>query len=110
MMTYLYLALAIVAEVAATMALKALSDEFRVGTLALVVGGYVTAFTFLCVVLRTLPVGIGYAIWAGLGTALVVLCGALIYRQVPDLWALTGIGLIVAGVVCINVLSKTNVH
>lgn len=109
-MTYIYLTLAIVAEVAATMALKVLSDGVRLVPLLAVIGGYTTAFTFLCIVLRTLPVGIGYAIWAGLGTALVVLFGAVMFKQMPDFWALTGIGLIVAGVVCINVLSKTTVH
>lgn len=109
-MVYLYLAIAIVAEVAATTALKA-SEQFTkpVPTLVVVVG-YGIAFYLLTLVLRTLPVGVTYAIWSGMGVVLVAIAAAAIYRQVPDLPALIGMGLIVAGVIVINVFSGTVKH
>jgi len=60
--------------------------------------------------LRTVPVGIAYAVWAGLGIVLVAITGAILYKQLPDIAAVIGMGLIVAGVVIINVFSKTSVH
>ena len=109
-MVYLYLAIAIVAEVLGTTALKA-SEQFTrpVPTLVVVVG-YGVAFYMLTLVLRTMPVGIAYAIWAGVGVLLVALAGAVIYREVPDLPAVIGMTLIVAGVVVINLFSGTARH
>ncbi|MEK6236705.1 MAG: SMR family transporter, partial [Planctomycetales bacterium] len=83
-MTYLYLAIAIVAEVAATSALKA-SEEFTMPIpSAIVVFGYGVAFYLLTLVLRTMPVGITYALWSGLGVVLVTLVAAVWYKQTPD--------------------------
>ena len=65
------------------------------------------AFYFLTLVLRTLPVGITYAIWSGLGIALVTLASAFLYKQIPDIPALVGMVFIVAGVAIINIFSKT---
>ena len=109
-MAYLYLAIAIVAEVLGTTALKA-SEQFTrpLPTLAVVVG-YGVAFYMLSLVLRTMPVGIAYAIWAGVGVLLVALAGAVIYREVPDLPAVIGMSLIVAGVIVINLFSGTVRH
>ena len=109
-MTYLYLAIAIVAEVVGTTALKA-SEQFTkpLPTLVVVIG-YGVAFYTLTLVLRTMPVGIAYAIWAGVGVLLVALAGAVIYREVPDLPAVIGMTLIVAGVVVINLFSGTARH
>lgn len=107
---HLYLALAIVAEVAATSALKASGEFTRLVPSVVVVVGYGVAFYLLTLVLRTIPVGITYAIWSGLGIVLVTLVAVILYRQVPDLPALIGMGLIVVGVVVINVFSKTAVH
>ncbi|MEC9304440.1 MAG: multidrug efflux SMR transporter, partial [Pseudomonadota bacterium] len=76
----------------------------------LVVGGYGVAFYLLSLVLRTLPVGITYAIWAGLGIVLVTLVGIVVFGEKPDLPAVFGISLIVAGVVTLQVFSKMNVH
>ena len=109
-MTYLYLALAIVAEVIGTSALKASAEFTRLIPSLIVVVGYGAAFYFLSIVLRTLPVGIAYAIWSGLGIVLVTLAGVVVYKQMPDFPAIAGMGLIVAGVVIINVFSKTPVH
>ena len=109
-MAYLYLAIAILAEVAATSALKASEEFTRLVPSLVVVVGYGVAFYLLTLVLRTIPVGVTYAIWAGVGIILVALVGAVLYKQIPDPPALIGIGLIVAGVVVINVFSKTVGH
>lgn len=106
-MAYLYLGIAIIAEVIATSALKA-SDEFtRPVPSLIVVAGYALAFYLLTLALRSIPLGITYAIWSGVGIILVTLAGAVLYRQIPDLPALIGIGLIIAGVMVINLFSRT---
>ena len=109
-MTFVYLILAIVAEVIATSALKASVGFTRPLPSLLVVGGYGVAFYLLSLVLRTLPVGITYAIWAGLGIVLVTLVGIMVFGEKPDLPAVLGISLIVAAVVTLQVFSKMNVH
>ena len=109
-MPYIYLAIAIVAEVAATSALKATEGFTKLIPSLIVFIGYGVAFYFLTLVLRTIPVGITYAIWAGLGIVLVALVGAILYKQIPDTPAIIGMGLIVAGVVVINIFSKTISH
>ncbi len=109
-MTYLYLAIAILAEVSATSALKASAEFTRLGPSLVVVVGYGAAFYFMMLVLRTLPVGITYAIWSGLGIVLVALVGAVLYQQRPDLPAVIGMGLIIAGVVVIHLFSSTVDH
>ncbi|WP_209539270.1 DMT family transporter [Billgrantia sulfidoxydans] len=110
MMAFVYLALAIVAEVVATSALKATDGFTRPGPSLLVVVGYAIAFFMLSLVLRTIPVGIAYAIWAGLGIVLVALVGIVVYGQRPDLPAVLGIGLIVTGVVVIQLFSRISAH
>ncbi|MFG1298454.1 SMR family transporter [Xanthobacter sp. V3C-3] len=109
-MSYLYLAIAIVAEVIATSALKATEGFSRVGPSALVVLGYATAFYCLSLTLRELPVGIAYAIWSGVGIVLVTAIAWLWYGQKLDLPALVGLALIIAGVLVINILSKSVAH
>lgn len=106
-MHWFYLAIAIISEVIATSALKAADGFTRWGPSVLVVVGYASAFYFLSLTLRSIPLGIVYAIWAGVGIALIALVGWIVYHQALDLWALLGIGLIVAGVVVLNVFSKT---
>ena len=108
-MTYAYLAIAIVAEVVATNALKASEGFTKAVPSAIVVVGYGAAFYLLSLVLEKLPVGITYAIWAGLGIVLVAIVAAVTFKQVPDLPAIIGMLLIVSGVVVINVFSKTTV-
>ncbi|BBI64083.1 QacE family quaternary ammonium compound efflux SMR transporter [Vreelandella sulfidaeris] len=109
-MTFVYLVLAIVAEVIATSALKASIGFTRPLPSIIVVVGYGLAFYLLSLVLRTLPVGVAYAIWAGLGIVLVTLVGIVVFGEKPDLPAVLGISLIVAGVVMLQVFSKMNVH
>ncbi|NIC07126.1 multidrug efflux SMR transporter [Halomonas sp. DX6] len=109
-MAFVYLALAIVAEVVATSALKATDGFTRLVPSLVVVVGYTIAFFMLSLVLRTIPVGIAYAIWAGLGIVLVALVGVVVYGQRPDLPAVLGIGLIIAGVVVIQLFSRISAH
>ena len=108
--TYLYLGIAIVAEVAATTALRASDGFTRLLPSIGVVIGYAIAFYCLALTLRTLPVGVAYAIWSGVGIVLVSLLGWLVYRQTLDAAALLGMGLIIAGVLVINLFSKTAGH
>ncbi|MFG1348968.1 DMT family transporter [Xanthobacter autotrophicus] len=109
-MSYLYLIIAIVAEVIATSALKATESFTRPGPSVLVIVGYATAFFCLSLTLKTMPVGIAYAIWSGVGIVLVTAIAWLWYGQKLDLPALIGLGLIVAGVMVINLLSKSVAH
>ena len=109
-MGYWYLAIAIVSEVIATLALKA-SDGFTNSTYSAICAiGYVVSFYFLSLVLKTVPIGIAYAIWAGMGIFLITSISAVMYKQIPDLAAFIGMFLILAGVIVINVFSKTVSH
>lgn len=105
-MTYLYLVIAIIAEVVGTSALKAANGFTNLVPSIIVVAGYAAAFYFLSLTLRTLPIGIAYAIWSGLGIVLISIAGWFVYKQALDAPALLGMGLIVAGVIVINVFSK----
>ncbi|WP_174329830.1 DMT family transporter [Litchfieldella anticariensis] len=110
MMVYVYLGLAIVAEVIATSALKASNEFTRLWPSVLVLVGYAMAFYMLTLVLRTLPVGIAYAFWAGLGIVLITLIGILVYGETLDLPAILGLAMIIGGVVVIQVFSKVSTH
>lgn len=105
-----YLAVAIVAEVIATSALKATAGFTRAGPSVLVVAGYGVSFYFLSLVLETLPVGVTYAVWSGVGILLITLIAWLVFGQALDLAAIVGLGLIVAGVVVLNLFSQTVPH
>lgn len=110
MKTYLLLFVAIVAEVVATSALKASENFTRLIPSLLVVAGYGVAFTCLSMTLKTLPLGVAYAIWSGIGTALVAVLGWLVYRQQLDLPAIAGISLIIIGTIVLNLFSKVATH
>lgn len=107
---YAIFLVAVAAEVVGTTALKASDGFTRIGPSLIVVLGYGVAFYFLSLALRVMPVGVAYAMWSGLGIVLVTLVGIAVYRQVPDFWALFGMGLILAGVLIVNLLSKTVTH
>ncbi len=110
MQHWIYLAVAIVAEVIATSALKA-SDGFSQWLPSVVVVvGYGLAFYFLALTLRSIPVGIAYAIWSGLGIVLVTLIALVLYGQKPDLPAVIGMALIITGVVVMQLFSRTTGH
>ncbi len=110
MQQWIFLAVAIVSEVAATSALKASEGFTRLWPSLIVVAGYAIAFYFLSLTLKTLPVGVVYAIWSGVGVALIALAGWMIYGQALDVPAVIGIALVVAGVIIINVFSKAVSH
>jgi small multidrug resistance pump len=106
-MPFVHLAIAILAEVIGTSALKA-SNGFTVLLPSLVVvTGYSVSFYFLSLALRVIPVGIAYAIWSGVGIVLISAIAWIVYRQALDLAAIVGIGLIIAGVVVIQLFSST---
>lgn len=109
-MTYVYLILAIIAEVIATSALKASNSFTQLIPSLIVVIGYSVSFYLLTLVLRQLPLGITYAVWSGLGIVLVAIVGAIIYKQIPDIAAIIGMGFIVAGVAIIHLFSNTVSH
>ncbi len=109
-MTYTYLAIAIIAEVIATSALKASQEFSQLIPSILVIAGYAIAFYFMTLVLRVLPIGITYAIWSGLGIILVAIIGFFAYKETPDLPAILGMTLIIAGVVVIHLFSNNVDH
>ena len=109
-MQWLFLSVAIVAEVIATTALKAADGFSRLGPSLIVILGYGVAFYFLSLTLRTIPVGVAYAVWSGAGVALVTVIAWLFLGQSLDAPALAGLALIVAGVVVLNALSKSVAH
>lgn len=110
MPAYLFLAVAIGAEVIATSALRASEGFTRLWPSVLVVIGYGVAFYFLSLTLKTIPVGMAYAIWSGVGIVLVSAIAFFVYKQTLDLPALIGIGLIMAGVLVINLFSQSSAH
>ncbi|MFD2247640.1 DMT family transporter [Pontibacter ruber] len=109
-MHYLYLLIAIISEVAATSALKASEQFTKPLPSIIVVLGYASSFYFLSLTLRTMTVGIAYAIWSGIGTILIAVIGVLLYRQQLDFPAVIGLALIIAGVIIINVFSRSVGH
>lgn len=110
MNAWLQLLLAIVAEVVATSALKASDGFTRPWPSVVVVLGYGVSFYCLSLVLKTIPVGITYAVWSGLGIVLITLAAWWLYGQTIDTAGLVGMGLILAGVVVLNVFSTSGGH
>jgi small multidrug resistance pump len=106
-MHWLFLALAIACEVVATLSLKASAGLTRPGWVAAVVVGYLCAFAFLGLSLRTLPVGLAYAVWAAVGILLVGLAGHALFEERLDAWAVVGMVLIVIGVVLLTAVSDS---
>lgn len=110
MKNWLFLGIAIACEVIATSNLK-LSEGFTKWLPStLVVVGYAAAFYFLSLTLKTIPVGVAYAVWSGLGIVAISIVAWFAFGQKPDLWGVVGMGLIIAGVVVLNTLSNTTAH
>lgn len=109
-MHWLYLGVAILFETIGTTALKASDGMTRAGPAVIVVLAYVLSFWLLALVLRVIPVGVAYAIWAGLGICPIAGIGFVVFGQKLDAPALLGLGLIIAGIVVINLFSKTVGH
>ena len=109
-MSWIYLSIAIFAEIIATTALKK-ADGFSVlGPSIVTISGYAIAFYFLSLSLKSIPVGVAYAVWSGLGVVLVTAVAWVLHGQKLDSWGFVGIGLIVSGVAVLNLLSKTSAH
>lgn len=109
-MPYLTLALAILAETIGTTALQASQQFTRPGPSVVVVVAYAAAFYLLAIALKTVPVGIAYAIWSGLGIVLIALIGYLAFGQRLDLPAVLGIAMILAGILVIHLFSASATH
>ncbi|MDA8447518.1 SMR family transporter [Paracidovorax valerianellae] len=108
--SYLILGLAIAMEVIGTTALKA-SDGFTRLVPSLITGvAYAASFYALSLALKTIPVGVAYAIWSGIGIVLISVVGWVVFRQRLDLPAMLGMGLIIAGVLVVNLFSKSTGH
>lgn len=110
MKNWLFLLTAIVAEVIATSALKSSQGFTKLGPSAIVVVGYCVAFYCLSLTLRTIPVGVAYAVWSGLGIVLITAFAWIYFGQKLDAAALAGMALILCGVVIMNIFSKTTAH
>jgi small multidrug resistance pump len=110
MKNFIFLGLAIMFEIIATSALKKSEQFTQLIPSIITIAGYFAAFYFLSFAIRTIPVGIAYAIWSGVGIVLITIIGAIFFKQIPDLPAIIGLALIMIGVVVINVFSKTTVH
>jgi len=107
---YLSLAIAIVSEVVATSALRAADGFTKLVPSIIVVVGYALAFLFLSITLKSIPVGIAYAIWSGLGVVLISVVAYFLYGQTLDVPAILGMALILAGVLVLNLFSKSTAH
>lgn len=109
-MGYTHLAMAIVAEVIGTSALNASQGFTKPFPGILAIAAYGASLYLLSIVLKTIPVGVAYALWSGIGISLVVLLNAILFRQIPDMPAIIGMAMIMSGVVVINMFSITVRH
>ncbi|HVK94371.1 MAG TPA: multidrug efflux SMR transporter [Noviherbaspirillum sp.] len=109
-MKWLYLGIAIVSEVIASSALRASDGFTRIGPTITLAVGYAISFYFLSLTLRTIPMGIAYAVWSGVGISLICMIGWVMFGQTLDMPALVGLGCIVVGVMILNVFSKSVAH
>ncbi len=106
-MKYFYLMIAIISEVIATSSLKASEGFTKLWPSVAIIAGYASAFYFLSMTVKVMPVGISYALWSGIGIILVTIAGIILYKQIPDIPAILGMLLIMAGVLVINIFSHT---
>ena len=109
-MQFVYLFIAVIAETVGTSAIQASKQFTRFWPSVVVVIGFAIAFYFLSLTLKTMPVGIMYAMWSGLGIVLISLIGLFVFGQKLDLPALLGMAMIVAGIVIIHLFSTTSTH
>ena len=105
-MGYFYLFIAIVGEVIATTYLKSTNNFTEFLPTTYVVIGYGTAFYFMMLAMKTIPIAITYSIWAGIGISAITILGALKYKEIPDMLAIFGLLLIILGVVILVFFSK----
>ncbi len=109
-MGYFYLFIAIVGEVIATTHLKSTNNFTEFLPTTYVVIGYGTAFYFMMLAMKTIPIAITYSIWAGIGISAITILGALKYKEIPDMLAILGLLLIILGVVILVFFSKMSAN
>ena len=109
-MHYIFLILAVAAETIGTTALQASQQFTKLWPSVLVIVAYAISFYLLSLTLKYMPVGIMYAMWSGLGIVLIAIIGWIVFRQTLDLPAILGMGLILSGIVVIQLFSKTALH
>lgn len=107
---YIYLIIAVICETFGTACLKASNEFTKLWPSLGVIIGFAGAFYFLSLTLRTMPIGIVYAIWSGLGIILITLIGLFLFKQSLDAAAYIGMGFILIGVIIINVFSNSSTH
>lgn len=110
MLRYILLLLAIVFETIATSFLKQSEQFSKLWPTVMMVVCYGASFYFLSIVLKTMPIGIAYAIWSGVGIVLIGFIGWLVFKQSLDFPAILGMGMIIVGVIIINLFSKSVSH
>jgi len=110
MNAYLALGIAIVVEVIATTALKSSESFTRLLPSLVSITGYATSLYLLTLAMKTIPTGITYAIWSGLGIVLISITSFFVHQQKIDLWGMVGMALIIAGVVVLNLFSNSTLH
>jgi len=106
-MGYLYLSIAIIAEVVGTSALNTSQGFTKLFPGLIAIVAYGVSLYFLSLVLKTIPVGVAYAIWSGVGILLVTMIGSIVFKQIPDTPAIIGMAMIISGVSIINIFSKS---
>jgi len=107
---YLILILAVMFETVGTSALQASQQFTRLWPSVLVVVGYGMSFYLLALTLKYMPVGVVYALWSGMGIVLIALIGWIVFRQTLDLPAIIGMSMIIAGIIVIQLFSRTAMH
>ena len=110
MKTFVILFFAILSEVIATSSLKFSEGFTKPIPSIIVVLGYGTSFYLLSIALKTMPIGVAYAMWSGVGLVLTVIAGIILWRETLDWAKVTGIVFILVGIVLINVFSKSAAH
>lgn len=106
MLNWLYLTIAIVAEVIATFNLKNSENFTKLYPSLIVVAGYLCAFYFLSLSLRTVPLAVAYAVWSGAGVALIAILGWIYYGQKLEIPTIIGLALIICGITLLKINSK----
>jgi small multidrug resistance pump len=110
MKAYFFLFLAIISEITATTFLKRAEGFTKLWPSLISIVGILLAFYFLSIAIKTVPIGTAYAIWSGVGIVFITVIAALLYKQIPDTAAIVGMFMIVAGVIVINLFSKSAIH
>ena len=109
-MGYIYLLIAIVGEVIGTTHLKSTNNFTELLPTTYVVLGFGTAFYFMMLAMKTIPIAITYSIWAGIGISAITILGALKYKEIPDMLAILGLFLIILGVIILVFFSKMSAN